>query len=90
MAQTVVVVPKPSNSLRPPETPPSSPRLQACEQLHTLNNGQFQELLKAIQAVQTAPTLGANTLVSTEDVPSDKKQSVARASKLGVNEVNEM
>lgn len=90
MAPVDVIVPQPSTSSRPPETPPSSPRLRPCEQVHTLNSGQFQELLKAIQALQIAETPGANTLVSTEDVPSGNKQPVARASKLEFKEVNEM
>ncbi len=84
------VVPQPSTSPRPPDTPPSSPHLQPCEQVHTLNTGQFQELLKVIQAIQTTPASEGNTLVSAKDVPSDKNQPVARASKLEFKEVNEM
>jgi len=55
-----------------------------------LNTGQFKELLKAIQAIQTTPASEGNMLVPTKDVPSDKKQPVARASKLEFKEVNEM
>lgn len=51
MAPDDDVVSQPSTSLRPPQAPPSSPHLQACEQVHTLNTGQFKELLKAIQAI---------------------------------------
>lgn len=84
------VVPQPSTSPRPPETPPSSPHLQACKQVHALNTAQFEELLKAIQACQTTPDSEGKMLAPTKDIPSDKKQPVARASKLEFKEVNEM
>lgn len=90
MAPFDIVVPQSPTSLRPPETLPSSLHLQECERVHTLNTGQFKELLKAIQAIQTTPASEENTLVSTGDVPSDEKQPVARASKLEFKEVNEM
>lgn len=83
MAPIDCVVPQQSTS-------PSSPHLQAREQVHTLNSGQFQELLKAIQAVQTVQTPGANMLVSTDNIPSDNTQPAARASKMEFKEVSEM
>ena len=55
-----------------------------------MNTGQFKELLKAIEAIQTTPASEGNTLVSTKDVLSDKNQPLARASKLEFKEVNEM
>ena len=84
------IVSQPSASPRPPETPPSSPHLRACEQVHILNTGQFKELLKVIEAIQTTSASAGNTLVSTKDVLSDKNQPVARAWKLEFKEVNEM
>ena len=90
MAPDDVVVSQPSTSPRPPQTPPSSPHVQTCEQVHTLNTGQFKELLKAIEAIRTTPASEENTLVSTKDELSDKNQPISRASKLEFKEVNEM
>lgn len=84
------VVPQPSMSPRPPETPPSSPHLQACKQVHILNTGQFKKLLKAIQAIQTTPASEGKIVMPTKDVSSDKKQPVARASKLKFKKINKM
>ena len=91
MAPIDVVVPRPPTSPRPLETPPSSPHLRTCEQVHTLNTGQFQELLKAIQAVQTPPAPGdANQPTDIKDSSNDKPQAPVRASKLEFKTVNEM
>ena len=84
------VVPWPSTSPQPPETPPSRPLLRAREQVHTLNTGQFKELLKAIEAIRTTPASEGNTLVSTKDELSAKNQPISRASKLEFKEVNEL
>ena len=88
MAPIDVVLPQPPTSPRPPETPPSSPHLRLCEQVHTLNTGQFQELLKAIQAT-TAPG-DASRPTDIEVSSNDKQQPPSRASKLEFKTVNEM
>lgn len=91
MAPIDVVVPQPPTSPRPLETPPSSPHLRTCEQVHSLNTRQFQELLKAIQAIQTLPAPGdANQPTDINDLSNDKQQAPARASKLEFKAVNEM
>lgn len=91
MAQ-ITVVPKPSTSQLPPETPPSSPALPACEQVLTLKHvQQFFELVKTVQAIQTLQPPGeASQPVKTEEASGDKQQGAARASKLEFKTVSEM
>ena len=91
MAPIDDITPQAPTSPRPPETPPSSPHLRTCEQVHTLNTGQFQELLKVIQAIQTssAPE-DANRPTEFKDPSNDKLQARSRALKLEFRTVNEM
>ncbi|KAL9129210.1 MAG: hypothetical protein Q9217_002279 [Psora testacea] len=86
------VVPQPTTSPRPPETPPSSPVLSPCEQVLTMKDAQqFLKLLKNIQANQTPPVpQEANQQSSIKDSSNDKQQGPARASKLEFKTVNEM
>ena len=76
-----------------PQTPPSSPEFPAHGK--TLSSGHVQllvDLLKAAQAIQTAPTVaGPNHLaMSTEQTSGGNGNSRARASKLEFKTVNEM
>jgi len=75
-----------------PQTPPSSPELPAYKQ--TLNHGHVQlfvDLLKAAQAIQSAPAAaGAIQPASTGEKSGDKKASRARASKVEFKTVNEV
>jgi len=75
-----------------PQTPPSSPELPAYKQ--TLSSGHVQlfvDLLKAAQAIQSAPAAaGVIQPASTGEAPEDKKTSRAKASKLEFKTVNEM
>ena len=75
-----------------PQTPPSSPELPAYKQ--TLSSGHVQlfvDLLKAAQAIQTAPdAVGAIQPASNGEKSGDKKASQARASKVEFKTVNEV
>ena len=90
MAPIDVVVPQPSTSPRPPETPPSSPHLRAREQALNSEHVQlFVDLLKAAQSIQSAPAVaGAVQPASTGEISEDKKTSRARASKVEFKTVN--
>lgn len=86
------VAPQPTTSPRPPQTPPSSPTSLPQEQGLTIKHvQQFLELLKNIQANQTAPApIGANQPANIEDISADKKIPRARASKVEFKKVNEV
>lgn len=76
-----------------PQTPPSSPELQAHKK--TLSSGHVQlfvDLLKAAQAIQTAPAaVGSNQPAgSTTQTSGENENARARASKLEFKTVNEM
>jgi len=75
-----------------PQTPPSSPQLPAYTQ--TLSSGHVQlfvDLLKAAQAIQSAPAAaGAIQPASTGEKSGDKKAPRARASKVEFKRVNEV
>lgn len=89
MAPTDVVVSKPPTSPRPPETPPSSPALSACEQEVILKH--VQQLFELLKIVQTLQSRGeAPQLVKIEETSEDKQQVAARASKLEFKTVSEM
>lgn len=87
MATTDVI-----SNLPRPQTPPSSPELPAYKQ--TLSSGHVQlfvDLLKAAEAIRSAPTAaGAIQLASTGEKSEDKKASRARASKAEFKTVNEV
>jgi hypothetical protein len=85
------VIPKLSVSPRL-QTTPSSPELPPYKQTLTSEHVQlFVDLLKAAQAIQTAPAAaGADQPASTRETPEDPKTSRAKASKLEFKTVNEM
>lgn len=86
------IIPKIPTSLRPPNTPPSSSALPACEQVLTLKHvQQFVELVKTVQATRTLQPPGeAPDPVKTEEACGDKQEVVIRASKLEFKAVNKM
>lgn len=90
MTTTDVVVSQPTVSSRPSKTPSSNSHLRTCEQIHILNSEQFKKLLKTIQAIQNVSDSEKNMLMSNKNLSNDKKQSIARASKLKFKEINEM
>ena len=75
-----------------PQTPPSSPELPAYKQ--TLSSGHVQlfvDLLKAAQAIQSAPAAaGAIQPARSGEKSGDKKASRPRASKVEFKTVNEV
>lgn len=75
-----------------PHSPPHSPELPAYKQMLSSELVQlFKDLLKAAQAVQTAPaSTGANQSANNEEMFDDKEKPRARASKLDFRTVNEM
>ena len=74
------------------QTPPSSPELPRYKQTLSSDHVRlFVDLLKAAQAIQTAPAVaGANQPASIDEDSGDKKTSRARASKPEFKRVNEM
>ena len=74
------------------QTPPSSPELPPYKQTLSLDHVQlFVDLLKAAQAIQTAPAAaGAYQPANNGETPEDKETSRAKASKLEFKTVNEM
>lgn len=74
------------------QTPPSSPELPPYKQRVSSDHVQLSvDLLKAAQAIQTAPAAaGANQPISTGETSEDKANSRARASKVEFKTVNEM
>jgi len=74
------------------QTPPSSPELPPYKPTLSSDHVQlFVDLLKAAQAIQTAPAATeASPPASTGETPEDKKTLRAKASKLEFKTVNEM
>ena len=74
------------------QTPPSSPELPPYKQTLSSEHVQlFVDLLKAAQAIQTAPAaVEADQPANNGETPEDKETSRAKASKLEFKAVNEM
>lgn len=74
------------------QTPPSSPELPPYKQTLSSDHVKlFVDLLKAAQAIQTAPAAtGADQLASTAETLQEKKILRARDSKLEFKTVSEM
>jgi hypothetical protein len=89
---SIDIVPEPSTSPRPPETPPDSSTLPASEQVLTVKDArQFLEVLRTFQATQTVPAPGgAIQPFKTKETSEDKQQAAARASKLDLKTVSKV
>ena len=73
------------------QTPPSSPELPVYKR--TLDPGHVQlfvDLLKAAQAIQSAPIIGPVQPINIGEISGDKKISRVRVSKLEFKTVNKV